>query len=78
MKYDLAKALLDLAAVKKEGRDDNRDEAIRLLKEMESVIPRAESWLLGDQFDEAVVAPEIDLEVWEQEHGSLSDPNPDS
>lgn len=72
MKYDLGKALLDLAAVKEEGREENRAEAIRLLKEMESVIPRAESWLLGDQYDEAVVAPEFDLQAWEQEHGPLS------
>jgi len=42
------------------------------LKEMESVIPRAESWLLGDQYDEAVVAPEFDLEAWEREHGSVT------
>jgi hypothetical protein len=39
---------------------------------MESVIPRAESWLLGDPYDEAVVAPEFDLEAWEQEHGPIS------
>lgn len=67
-----AKSLLDLAAVKEEGREENRTEAIRLLKEMESVIPRAESWLLGDQYDEAVVAPEFDLEAWEREHGSVT------
>jgi serine/threonine protein kinase/tetratricopeptide (TPR) repeat protein len=71
MKYDLGKSLLDLAAVKEEGREENRAEAIRLLKEMESVIPRAESWLLGDQYDEAVVAPEFDLEAWEREHGPI-------
>ena len=72
MNYYLAKSLLDLAAVKEEGRDENRAEAIRLLKEMESVIPRAESWLLGDQYDESVVAPEFDLKEWEQEHGPIS------
>ena len=71
MKYDLGKSLLDLAAVKEEGREENRTEAIDLLKEMESVIPRAESWLLGDQYDEAVVAPEFDLEAWEREHGPI-------
>lgn len=71
MKYQQAKSLLDLAAVKEEGRNQNRAEAICLLKEMKSVIPRAESWLLGDQYDEAVVAPEFDLEAWEQEHGPL-------
>ena len=38
---------------------------------MESVIPRAESWLLGDQYDKSVVAPEFDLEAWERQHGKL-------
>ena len=72
MKYQKAKSLLDLAAVKEEGREENRAEAIRLLQEMESVIPRAESWLLGDQYDESVVAPEFDLEAWEAEHGPIA------
>lgn len=71
MNYQLSKSLLDLAAVKESGREENRAEAIRLLKEMESVIPRAESWLLGEQYDEAVVAPEFDLEAWEREHGPV-------
>lgn len=72
MKYQQAKSLLDLAAVKEEGRKENLAEAIRLLKEMKSVIPRAESWLLGDQDDEAVVAPDFDLVAWEREHGQVS------
>ena len=72
MKYQQAKSLLDLAAVKEEGREENRAEAIELLKQMESVIPRAESWLLGDQYDETVVAPEFDLEAWEREHGPIA------
>jgi hypothetical protein len=76
MKYDLAKALLDLAAVKETGRDQNRREAVALLKEMESVIPRAEAWLLGDQYDDAVVAPEFDLAAWEQQHGPIT-PTPE-
>jgi hypothetical protein len=38
---------------KEEGRQENRAEAIELLKKMESVIPHAERWLLGDQCDEA-------------------------
>jgi hypothetical protein len=76
MKYDLAKALLDLAAVKESGRDENRREAVALLKEMESIIPRAEAWLLGDQYDESVVAPEFDLAAWEREHGPLT-PTPE-
>ena len=75
MDYQRAKCLLDLAAVKEEGRDKNRAEAIELLKKMESVIPRAESWLLGDQYDEAVVAPEFDVEAWEKEHASTIQTN---
>lgn len=71
---DYAKALLDLAAVQEENREANRAEAIELLKEMESVIPRAESWLLGEQYDEQVVAPEFELEAWEAEHGVISRP----
>ena len=71
-RFDHAKSLLDLAAVKEEGREQNRSEAIALLKKMESVIPRAESWLLGDQYDEAVVAPEFDLDAWEKEHGPIT------
>jgi serine/threonine protein kinase/tetratricopeptide (TPR) repeat protein len=70
--YQHAKSLLDLAAVKEEGRKQNRSEAIALLKKMESVIPRAESWLLGDQYDEAVVALEFDLDAWEKEHGPIT------
>ena len=72
MPYDLAKSLLDLSAVKEAKRDENRAEAIRLLKEMESVIPRAESWLLGDQYDESVVAPEFDLKAWEEKNGPIA------
>ena len=68
MDYQRAKSLLDLAAVKEEGREENRRKAIQLLKSMESVIPRAESWLLGNQYDEEVVAPEFDLAAWEREH----------
>jgi hypothetical protein len=76
MKYDLAKSLLDLAAVKETGRDQNRREAVALLNEMESVIPRAEAWLLGDHYDDAVVAPEFNLAAWEQEHGLIT-PTPE-
>jgi hypothetical protein len=44
---------------------------------MESVIPRAERWRLGDQYDEAVLAPEFDLAAWEREHGPIAtDSNP--
>ena len=71
MGYQRAKSLLDLAAVQEANRDENRDDAVRLLKEMESVIPRAESWLLGDRYDEAVVAPEFDLDAWERQHGPI-------
>ena len=72
MKYQQGKSLLDLAAVKEEGREQNRAKGIELLKKMKSVIPRAESWLLGDQYDEAVVAPEFDLEAWEAENGPVT------
>lgn len=71
MDYQRAKSLLDLAAVKQEGRAENRAEAIELLKKMESVIPNAESWLLGDQYDEAVVGPDFDSDAWERENGSV-------
>jgi hypothetical protein len=74
MPFYLAKSLLDLAAVDPTDREANRERAIKLLKEMDSVIPRAESWLLGDQYDESVVAPEFDLEAWETEHGIISQP----
>ena len=69
--YELARSLLDLAAVDEINRQENLSEGISLLKELESVVPRAEAWLLGDQYDEAVVAPEFDLEAWENEHGPL-------
>jgi serine/threonine protein kinase len=55
--YDLARSLLDLAAVKEEGRDAMCSEAVQLLKQQESKIPWAERWLLGDQYDEQCVAP---------------------
>ena len=55
--YDRAKSLLDLAAVQEEGRDKMRREAIEVLKEMESVIPWAERWLLGDSPDDECLAP---------------------
>ena len=61
MDYQRAKSLLNLAAVREEGRDRHRSEAIRLLKQMDSVIPHAERWLLGDQFDPACVAPAPDV-----------------
>jgi len=72
MDYQRAKSLLDLAAVKEDGREENRAEAIRLLQETESVIPRAESWLLGDQYDEAVIAPEFDLRARGREYRPLT------
>lgn len=72
MPYFRAKVLLDLAALEEEGRDERRRQAVELLQEMESVISRAESWLLADQYDDAVVAPEFDLDAWEQEHGAIA------
>ncbi|MCA9138066.1 MAG: protein kinase [Planctomycetales bacterium] len=56
-RYDFARGLLDLAAVQEKDRDENRAKAVSLLKRLESTIPHAESWLLGDQFDPDVVAP---------------------
>lgn len=70
--YELSRALLDLAAIQATDREIHRRDAIELLKKMESVIPRAESWLLGDQYDESVVAPEFDLVAWERENGSVA------
>lgn len=70
--YELARGLLDLAAVDEQNRESNHAEAIEMLRNLESVIPRAESWLLGDQYDEAVIAPDFDLDVWEREHGKIS------
>lgn len=55
--HDRARSLLDLAAVQEEGRDERRREAIKLLKQQESVIPYAERWLLGEQYDARCVAP---------------------
>lgn len=72
MDYQRAKSLLDLAAVQEVGREEHRAEAITLLKKMDSVIPHAESWLLGAQYDEALVAPDFDLKAWEREHGSVT------
>jgi hypothetical protein len=69
--HDQARSLLDLAAFQQLECDHLRTHAIALLKKTESVIPRAESWLLGDQYDEAVVAPEFDLETWEREYGPI-------
>ena len=49
-----------------------RREAINLLKKQESVIPYAERWLLGDQYESAVVAPEFDLNASGRENGNSS------
>ena len=62
---------MDLASIETSEAKKLRSEAIEILRESESVIPRAESWLLGDQYDESVVAPEFDLESWEREHGPI-------
>jgi hypothetical protein len=55
--YDHARSLLDLAAIEEEDREQNRREAITLLKKVRSVIPCAELWPLGDQHDPGVVVP---------------------
>ena len=62
-KYDLAKSLLDLAAVESQGSTARRTAAVETLKQMESVIPYAERWLLGDQYDPQVVATRLDPSV---------------
>ena len=73
------RSLLGPRAVTERGREENRGKAIRLLKELESVIPRAESWLLDDnQHDEVVVASEDDVAAWEAEFGSLTHPEEDA
>jgi hypothetical protein len=59
--YDRARSMLDLAAVKEDSRDELRREAVELLKRQQSVVPYAERWLLGDQYDERCVAPPPDL-----------------
>jgi tetratricopeptide (TPR) repeat protein len=61
--YDRARSLLDLAASGVDNHQDLRAQAIELLKKQESVIPFAERWLLGDQYDPAVVAPPPDGEI---------------
>lgn len=58
--YDHARSLLDLAAIKEDGREESRRKAIELLIKQESVIPYAERWLLGEQYDASLVAPPPD------------------
>ena len=70
MNYAAARGLLDLVALSTQGADSMRQRAVELLKEAESVIPRAESWLLADQYDESVVAPEHGLVDAEYENES--------
>jgi len=79
-RYEMPRALLDLAVVKEADRAENRADAISRLKNLGSVIPCAESWLLGDQYDEDVVAPDFDLAGWEKKMGRflrLSEAMPD-
>jgi tetratricopeptide (TPR) repeat protein len=57
-KYDLAKSMLDLAAVDPEDSTARRTAAVETLKEMQSVIPYAERWLLGNHYDPQIVAPD--------------------
>ncbi|MCA9051846.1 MAG: AAA family ATPase, partial [Planctomycetaceae bacterium] len=59
--YDRARSLLDLAAVEDDQRDKRRAEAVELLRQQESVLPRAEAWLLGDQYDERCLAAPMDV-----------------
>jgi hypothetical protein len=55
--YDLARSLLDLAAVTDNGGDALRDEAAALLRRLNAVIPHAERWQLGKSPDESCIAP---------------------
>lgn len=55
--YDRARSMLDLAAVQEQDRVQLRREAVEILKRTESVIPYAERWLLGDQYEAQCVAP---------------------
>lgn len=57
--YDEARAMLDLATVDDERRDQFRVEAVGLLKRLKAVIPRAEKWQLGEDADPSCVAPEF-------------------
>ena len=72
MKYQQAKSLLDLAAVMREGREENRAAAIRLLKEMKSLSLALNRGCSEIKYDESVVAPEFDLKAWEREHGTIA------
>ena len=48
--------------------------AISILKRLKAVIPHAERWLLGEQFDEQVVAPPPEsIEVLETITGQASE-----
>ena len=55
--YELARALLDLAAISAENRDSNRQRARECLRATGSVIPYAERQLLGDEPDKKLLAP---------------------
>lgn len=55
--YDLARGLLDLAAVSNDGGQSLRDEAVATLKRLKAVIPFAERWQLGDTPVEMCIAP---------------------
>ena len=51
--YDVARGLLDLAAVDEERRDTHRSEAVEILRHLKAVIPNAERWQLGEHPDES-------------------------
>ena len=70
--YDRARSMLDLAVVQEDGRDQLRQEAIEILKRTESVIPHAERWLLGDQYDHQCVAPAPPSHRTEDDHEAVS------
>lgn len=61
MNYQLAKSLLDRAAIGAANAVEDRREAIDLLRSTESVIPRAEAWLLAEDLDPSLLAAKLDL-----------------
>lgn len=63
IRYQLAKALLDLAGIQPAEADALRREAVEILRESAAVIPESEAWSLGEYREQAddIVAPTTDL-----------------
>ncbi len=58
-KYELARGLLDLAAVTDNDSDTFRSEAVAILTRLNAVIPYAEKWQLGGEQHAACVASQL-------------------